>query len=53
MEYEKCQNETEWKISRKEWKAIFHASIPIPYEILLMAFTEKYTLIMITENTRK
>ena len=25
------QNGMEWKISRMEWKTIFHTSIPIPY----------------------
>ena len=29
MEYGRCQNRMEWKISRMEWKAIFHTSIPI------------------------
>ena len=32
----------EWKISRMEWKAIFHASIAIPYRISCIVFTEKY-----------
>ena len=31
MEYGRCQNGMEWKISRMEWKAILHISIPIPY----------------------
>ena len=38
MEYGRCQNgmewkisRMEWKISRMEWKTIFHTSIPIPY----------------------
>ena len=31
MEYGRCQNGMEWKISRIEWKTIFHTSIPIPY----------------------
>ena len=31
MEYGRCQNGMEWKISRMEWKTIFHTSIPIPY----------------------
>ena len=26
MEYERCQNGMEWKISRTEWKAIFHTN---------------------------
>ena len=26
-----CQNGMKWKISRMEWKTIFHTSIPIPY----------------------
>ena len=32
----------EWKISKMEWKTIFHTSIPIPYCILWIVFTEKY-----------
>ena len=31
MDYGRCQNGMEWKISRMEWKTIFHTSIPIPY----------------------
>ena len=31
MEYGRCQNGMEWKISRMEWKTIFHTSTPIPY----------------------
>ena len=27
MEYGRCQNGMEWKISRMEWKTIFHTSI--------------------------
>ena len=42
MEYRRCQNGMEWKISRMEWKTIFHTSIPIPYKILCIVFTEKY-----------
>ena len=42
MEYGRCQNGMEWKISRMEWKTIFHTSIPIPYYILCIVFTEKY-----------
>ena len=42
MEYGRCQNGMEWKISRKEWKTIFHTSIPIPYKISCIAFTEKH-----------
>ena len=41
MEYGRCQNGMEWKISRMEWKTIFHTSIPIPYWILHMAFTDE------------
>ena len=43
MEYGRCQNGMEWKISRMEWKTIFHTSIPIPYYISCIVFTEKYT----------
>ena len=43
-------NGMEWKILRMEWKAIFHSSIPIPYKISHMTFTEKYTRIVITKN---
>ena len=53
MEYGRCQNGMKWKISRMEWKTIFHTSIPIPYEISLMAFTEKFIRIEITKNIRK
>ena len=31
-----------WEISRMEWKNFFYTSIPIPYQILCIAFTEKY-----------
>ena len=37
-------NGMEWKISRIEWKTIFHISIPIPYYISCIAFTEKHIL---------
>ena len=30
----------EWKISRMEWKTIFRTSIPIPYQISCVVFTE-------------
>ena len=39
--------------ARMEWKTIFHTSIPIPYWISLMVFTEKYMQIVITKNIRK
>ena len=42
MKYGRCQNGMEWKISRMEWKTIFHTSIPIPYLISCIVFTEKY-----------
>ena len=32
----------EWKISRMEWKTTFHTSIPFPYQISCIVFTEKY-----------
>ena len=44
MEYGKCQNGMEWKISRMECKTIFQTSILIPYYILCIVFTEKYIL---------
>ena len=44
MEYGRCQNEMEWKISRMEWKTIFHTSIPIPYQISCIVFAEKCKL---------
>ena len=28
VEYGRCQNKMEWKISRMEWKTIFHTNIP-------------------------
>ena len=31
MEYGRCQNGIEWKISRMEWKTILHTFKPIPY----------------------
>ena len=31
MEYGRCQNGMEWKISRMIWKTIFHTSIPISH----------------------
>ena len=31
MEYGRCQNGMEWKISKMEWKTILHASILIPF----------------------
>ena len=31
MEYGRCQDGMEWKISRMKWKTIFHTSIPIPF----------------------
>ena len=34
----------EWKISKMEWKTIFHTSIPIPYLLSRIVFTEKYIL---------
>ena len=33
MECGRCQNGMEWKISRIEWKTIFHTSIPIPSSV--------------------
>ena len=39
MEYGRCQNGMEWKISRMEWKTIFHTSILD----LCIVFTEKCT----------
>ena len=53
MEYGRCQNGMEWKISRMEWKIIFHTSIPIPHWISLMAFTEKCIRKTITKNMWK
>ena len=53
MEYGRYQNGMEWKISGMEWKAIFHASTPIPYSILHMTFAEKYIRIVITKNMWK
>ena len=40
--YGRCQNGMERKISRMEWKTIFHTFIPISYKILCIIFTEKY-----------
>ena len=37
-EYGRCQNGMEWKISRMEWKTIFHTSIPIPYKNSCIVF---------------
>ena len=37
---------SEWKISRMEWKTIFHTFIRIPYWILCIVFTEKYILML-------
>ena len=31
VECGRCQNGMEWKISRMEWKTIFHTSIAISY----------------------
>ena len=41
MEYGRCQNGME---------TIFHTSIPISYQISLMAFTEKYVWIVVIKN---
>ena len=42
MEYGRCQNGMEWKISRMERKTIFHTSLSIPYLISCSVFTQKY-----------
>ena len=39
MEYGRCQNGMEWKISRMEWKTIFHTNSVLD---LCIVFTEKY-----------
>ena len=53
MDYGRSQNGMEWKISKMEWKTIFHTSIQISYQISLMVFTEKYLRIVITKNMRQ
>ena len=40
MEYGRCQNEMEWKISRIEWKKIFHTSMLIAHK----ARTQKFAV---------
>ena len=43
MEYGRCQN-------GMEWKTIFRTSIPIPYWILCIVFTEKYVPMSGSDN---
>ena len=50
MEYGRCQSDMELKISKMDWKTMFRTSIPIRYEISLVAFTEKYIQIVTTKN---
>ena len=47
MEYKRCQNGMEWKISIMERKTILHTYLRIPYYNLCMVFTEKYIRIVI------
>ena len=50
---ERCHYGIEWKISRMDWKTIFHTSIPIPSQTSLMAFPEKHIRIVITKDMYK
>ena len=51
-EYRRCQNRMKWKISRIEWKTIFHNDSILNFAHVI--YRKKYTLrIMTTKNMWK
>ena len=52
MEYQRCQNEMKLKISRIKWKTILHTSIPISFQFLCIAYTEKHRPIRVSGHEK-
>ena len=50
MEYGRCQNVMEWKISRMEWKTIFHTNSILDFA---NGIYKKYIRMVITKYIRK